>query len=108
MRQTNGAAEPSTIGISGPSTSTRQLSIPMPSSAASTCSTVEMRAVPTPTLVESIVSTTRSLRAGISTPRSMRTNVMPASAGAGASVRVAGLPEWRPTPVQLTRFATVR
>ncbi len=54
------------------------------------------------------MSTTFSLRAGISTPTSIRTKVMPVSAAAGASVRVAGLPEWRPTPVQETRFATVR
>ena len=48
------------------------------------------------------------VRAGISSPRSIRTKVTPALAGAGASVRVAGLPEWRPTPVQETRFDTVR
>ena len=33
---------------------------------------------------------------------------MPASAGAGASVSVTGAPECRPTPVHVTRFATVR
>ncbi len=108
IRTTNGAAEPSRIGISGPSTSTRQLSMPMPWSAAITCSTVATRVFPLPRLVERVVSTTCSLRAAISTPTSMRTKVMPASAGAGASVRVAGFPEWRPTPAQDTRFATVR
>ena len=82
--------------------------MPMPCSAERTCSTVETRARPTAREVESVVSTTRSWRAGISTPRSMRTKVTPASAGAGASVRVTGAPECRPTPVHDTRFATVR
>ena len=107
IMQMKGAAEPSRTGISGPSTSTRQLSIPIPTSAAITCSTVETRAAPTPTVVLSLVSTTFPLVAGISTPRSMRTNATPASAGAGASVNVTGWPECRPIPVAVTRFATV-
>jgi hypothetical protein len=41
-RNTNGAALPSMIGISGPATSMCRLSIPRPASADITCSTVEI------------------------------------------------------------------
>ena len=100
-RNTNGAAEPSRIGGSGPSTSTTALSMPQPASAAITCSTVPIRA---PSLSASTVarrvSTTRSKRAGMSTPRSVRRNTMPWSAGAGRKVRLTRLSGCSPTPTQ--------
>src|SRR5260221_6812660 len=99
------------MGTSGPSTSIRQLSTPSPVNAANTCSTVATRAgrsPETPRVVERTVATTLAARAGTSVPRSWRTKVMPESGGAGASVTVAGRPEWRPTPVQLALFFKVR
>ena len=100
MSCTNGAPEPSPIGTSGPSTSMRAVSMPQPTSAARRCSTVPMRTSPRPSDVLRTVSTTALESAGISIPgaTSVRTNEIPLSAGAGASVSRTRSPVWRPTP----------
>ena len=75
------------------------------------CSTVPMETpLPSPIVVHMRVSTTRSQRAGIgvSWARSVRRKTMPASTGAGLSVNCTGLPECRPTPMQLTDDFSVR
>ena len=62
-RKTKGAADPSSTGISGPSTATTALSIPQAASAAITCSTVPTRtfgAAGSDSTVQSRVSLTRS------------------------------------------------
>ena len=63
-RKENGAAEPSMIGTSGPSTSISALSTPAPARAAIRCSIVPTRAEPSPIVVQSLVSTTRLIGRG--------------------------------------------
>ena len=103
-RKMKGAAEPSRIGTSGPSSSTTASSMPQATKAAIRCSIVPTRASGTsaePSAVHSRVSTTRSKRAGISTPpRSARRKRMPLPAAAGCRVRRTRRPVCRPTPTQ--------
>src|SRR5437868_216346 len=110
MSCTNGALEPSPMGSSGPSTSTRAASIPEPTSAASRCSTVPMRTPARPSDVQSTVSTTHDAIAGMSSSgaTSVRTNVIPESGAAGASVTRTVWPLWSPTPSNDTRCLKVR
>ena len=77
------------IGTSGADSSMLALSMPRPASAESRCSTVITEPGPRERPVHSMVSVTRSARAGISTSgsRSVRRNTMPWSTGAGRSVR---------------------
>jgi hypothetical protein len=111
MRKTNGAALPSMIGTSGPSSSTTTLSISAPASAAMRCSTVPMVS-PSPLLkvVHSEDSTAFRQLAAISAPpptTSVRRKTMPLSGAAGSNVMDAFTPEWRPTPRQWIGFLIV-
>ena len=85
MRNTKGAALPSMIGSSPPSTSTYRLSIPQPLRAANRCSTVAIVApLPSPSVVHIRSSTTFSTWAAISSPlppASVRRNTIPVLAG---------------------------
>ena len=60
INSVKGLLLPSIIGISGPLTSIRQLSIPIPTSAANICSTVEIFTSPFSKVVPRLVSVTRS------------------------------------------------
>ena len=100
---TKGAALPSMIGTSGPSTSMVALSTPMPRSAASTCSAVETSgpsASPS-TVANSVAITASDVARTSRSPPSMplRTKIKPASTDAGPMVRLTGSPECTPTPV---------
>ena len=100
------------IGTSGPSISIEHVVTPVPASAAITCSTV---ATETPAAllsrVQSVVSLTRSKRAGIRLSRSVtstRRKRMPPSVAGRRTMRT-GRPEWRPIPTNVTsRFNVVR
>ena len=113
IRNTRWAAEPSSTGTSGPSTSISALSMPQPVSAAITCSTVPTRTVGSAgsaRTVASLVSTTRSKRAGMLWPglagpepaglRSVRRNTMPWLGAAGCSAIFTRRPLCRPIPTQ--------
>ncbi len=99
------------IGTSGPSMSTSAWVTPVPASAAMMCSTVPSD---TPaslrSSVQSVVSATRSKRAGMTLSRSVtstRRKRMPPSV-AGRSTMRAGRPEWRPIPTRvISRFKVV-
>ena len=84
--------------------------MPSPASAASRCSTVPTFTPSLPRVVASEVSTTYSDRAGMLTlrSRSVRTKTIPWFAGAGTSVRLTGVPECSPTPVQVVGCSSVR
>ena len=103
------AEEPSMIGTSGPSRRTTASLIPHPANAAIRCSTV-----PTETpksfdsRVHSIVSQTRSNRAGIRPfGTSVRSNTIPVLASAGITFILTLCPPCKPTPVSSTDFAKV-
>lgn len=110
IRNTKSFAEPSRIGISGPSISSTALCTPQPASAARACSTVPTRASGRsgrPSTVHRRVSITWSNRAGMSTPawpaasvRSVRRTTNPLPVGAGRSVSDTRWPPCRPTPTQ--------
>ena len=57
-RKTKGPALPSMIGISGPSTSIRQLSMPSPAIADKRCSIVDILCSPDPSVVDNVVKPT--------------------------------------------------
>ena len=111
IRNTNGAALPSMIGISGPLISTIALSTAQPDSAAIRCSMVPtLTPSALPIVVLRWVSTTLSQRARISAPlaaASVRRNTMPVSGAAGHKVMVTLMPECNPVPVQLIAFLSV-
>ncbi len=89
-----GAAEPSMIGTSGPSSSISTLSTPAPARAAIRCSIVPTRADPSPIVVQRLVSTTRSWVAGISRGPGQRAakDERRGPAWAGSSVRLTRRP----------------
>ena len=109
IRRTNGAALPSMIGTSGPSSSTTALSMRLPARAASKCSTV---ATWTPSRLESTVESADSMlllqSARISAPASDRRKTMPLSGPAGCRIIVTGCPQCNPIPRQLTALRKVR
>ena len=72
-KNTNGAALPSIIGISGPFTSTYALSIPSPAIADMRCSMVDILVSPEVRQVDNEVSPTFSAEAFISTTGSKST-----------------------------------
>ena len=101
IRNKNGAALPSMIGISGPSSSTTALSISAPANAAIRCSTVPI-VVPSPfdRTVQSGEAIVFTQLARISAPASVRRNTIPVSGGAGRKVILTFRPECSPTPRQ--------
>ena len=86
-----------------------RLSIAIPLNAAIKCSTVDIRALPSPTVVASRVSKTAACWAGISTAglRSVRMKRIPVLTGAGRSVRRTFSPVCKPIPVALMAFFNV-
>ena len=99
---TKGLALPSIIGTSGPSNSTIALSIPIPASAESKCSTVEIFISLLDRLVDSLVSNTFYKDAFIGADSiSILLKTIPELLGAGFKVKDIFLPVWRPTPEAL-------
>ena len=94
IRNTNGAALPSMIGTSGPSSSTIALSTAAPAKAAIRCSTVPT-IVPPPSdsIVQRVESTAFSHTARISAPVSVRRKTIPVPATAGTRLIATRCPE---------------
>src|SRR6188474_3674573 len=100
INSTKGCELPSIIGISGPLISIWQLSTPIPTRAASTCSTVLTFPPLDSNVVPLLVSVTKSqsaLMVGCA-GRSMRLNCSPNPGLAGFSVRSATIPVCKPVP----------
>src|SRR6266487_4535141 len=108
---TKGAALPSMIGASGPSSSTMALSTPSPHSAAMMCSIVETPGPEaSPSTVASSVAVTDRALARISRcrlPPTQRMKTTPVPASAGCNVSVTGSPEWTPIPETAARLRSV-
>ena len=94
IRNRKGAALPSMIGTSDPSSSTIALSISAPASAAITCSTVPIL-IPSPShsTVQRGDSIVLAQFARISAVESVRRNTIPVSGGAGCKVIATLWPE---------------
>jgi len=124
IRKTKVPAEPSRIGNSGASTSTKRLSIPRPESADIRCSTVATRTSTgssccAPGVFGAVMAlSVEAIRVSLTAPgcaairtggsRSVRTNTMPVSGGAGRRDRRTRTPPCRPIPVVLTAWRSVR
>ena len=105
---TNIMAEPSRMGISSLSISTRALDIPRPEKAANRCSTV---LTDTPlSFVKVVHNSPKSMFLklafikDLSSSTSNLLNTIPWSAGAGLMLTLTGLPRWTPTPDIITFF----
>ena len=109
INSTKGAELPSIMGISGPVTSIKQLSIPNPTNAANTCSTVLIFAPLDSRVVPRLVSVTRSQSALITgcSGKSVLLNCNPNPGLAGCRVRSAKMPVCSPVPEMVTGLPMV-
>ena len=109
MTSTKGWELPSMIGISGPLISMRQLSTPIPTNAARTCSTVLTFTPLSSSVVPLEVSVTRSQSALItgSPGKSTRLNWKPNPALAGCSTMSTKMPVCKPVPEMLIEVLSV-